>query len=152
MGPNGAAGRFAKDRALAVRGCGGTVSQCRSRRSPRQSTDRLRAHRQEYLHSSLHLGRKAPARCSTEARGEARHTLARWLFFANRGKFRDCDLNEIMKKTSGLSLLSNAAVVWNTARMQKIVDQLRGSHQAVRDEDLARTSPSSRAHPAYRHL
>jgi TnpA family transposase len=30
-------------------------------------------------------------------RGEARHTLARWLFFANRGEFRDGDLNEIMR-------------------------------------------------------
>jgi hypothetical protein len=74
-------------------------------------------------------------------RGEARHTLARWLFFANRGEFRDGDLNEIMKKTSCLSLLSNAAVVWNTARMQKIVDQLRGSNQTVRDEDGRSPAP-----------
>jgi TnpA family transposase len=62
-------------------------------------------------------------------RGEARHSLARWLFFANRGEFRDGDLNEIMNKTSCLSLLCNAAVVWNTVRMQKIVDQLRASGQ-----------------------
>ena len=79
-------------------------------------------------------------------RGEARHTLARWLFFANRGEFRDGDLNEIMNKTSCLSLLSNAAVVWNTARMQKIVDQLRGSNQMVRDEDLARIWPLLHEH------
>ena len=79
-------------------------------------------------------------------RGEARHTLARWLFFANRGEFRDGDLNEIMNKTSCLSLLSNAAVVWNTARMQKIVDQLRGSNQMVRDEDLARIWPLLHQH------
>jgi TnpA family transposase len=74
-------------------------------------------------------------------RGEARHSLARWLFFANRGEFRDGDLNEIMNKTSCLSLLCNAAVVWNTVRMQKIVDQLRNSGQTVRDEDLARVWP-----------
>jgi len=79
-------------------------------------------------------------------RGEARHTLARWLFFANRGEFRDGDLNEIMNKTSCLSLLSNAAVVWNTARIQKIVDQLRGSNQTVRDEDLARIWPLLHEH------
>ena len=79
-------------------------------------------------------------------RGEARHTLARWLFFANRGEFRDGDLNEIMNKTSCLSLLSNAAVVWNTAQMQKIVDQLRGSNQTVRDEDLARIWPLLHEH------
>ena len=74
-------------------------------------------------------------------RGEARHTLARWLFFANRGEFRGGDLNEIMDKTSCLSLLCNATVVWNTVRMQKIVEQLRASGQAVRDEDLARIWP-----------
>ena len=74
-------------------------------------------------------------------RGEARHTLARWLFFANRGEFRGGDLNEIMNKTSCLSLLCNATVVWNTVRMQKIVEQLRASGQAVRDEDLARIWP-----------
>jgi TnpA family transposase len=79
-------------------------------------------------------------------RGEARHSLARWLFFANRAEFRDGDLNEIMNKTSCLSLLCNAAVVWNTIRMQKIVDQLRGSGHAVRDEDLARIWPLLHEH------
>jgi TnpA family transposase len=79
-------------------------------------------------------------------RGEARHSLARWLFFANRGEFRDGDLNEIMNKTSCLSLLCNATVVWNTVRMQKIVDQLRKSGQTVRDEDLARIWPLLHEH------
>ncbi len=40
-----------------------------------------------------------------------------------------------------MSRLSNAVVVWNTVRMQKIVDQLRAFGQAVRDEDLARVWP-----------
>ena len=79
-------------------------------------------------------------------RGEARHSLARWLFFAHRGEFRDGDLNEIMNKTSCLSLLCNATVVWNTIRMQKIVDQLRSSGQTVRDEDLARIWPLLHEH------
>jgi TnpA family transposase len=79
-------------------------------------------------------------------RGEARHSLARWLFFANQGEFRDADLNEIMNKTSCLSLLCNATVVWNTVRMQKIVEQLRNSGQSVRDEDLARIWPLLHEH------
>ncbi len=79
-------------------------------------------------------------------RGEHRHTLAKWLFFANRGEFRDADINEIMNKTSCLSLLSNAAVIWNTINMQKIVDQLRATGQAVGDEDLARNWPLLHAH------
>jgi TnpA family transposase len=38
-------------------------------------------------------------------RGEARHELARWLFFANRGEFRTGDYEEIMN-----SELSESAV------------------------------------------
>ena len=79
-------------------------------------------------------------------RGEHRHTLAKWLFFANRGEFRDADVNEIMNKSSCLSLLSNAAVIWNTIHMQKIVDQIRATGQTVQDEDLARNWPLLHAH------
>jgi hypothetical protein len=79
-------------------------------------------------------------------RGETRHSLTRWLFFANRGEFRDGDLNEIMNKTSCLSLLCNATVVWNTIRMPKIVDQLRNSGQTARDENLARIWPLLHEH------
>lgn len=42
-------------------------------------------------------------------RGESRHTLASWLFFANQGIFRTGDYEEIMNKVSALSLLSNSA-------------------------------------------
>lgn len=79
-------------------------------------------------------------------RGEHRHTLAKWLFFASRGEFRDADVNEIMNKTSCLSLLSNAAVIWNTIHMQKIVDQLRAAGETVKEEDLARNWPLLHAH------
>ena len=54
-------------------------------------------------------------------RGESRHALARWLFFANRGEFRSGDYEEIMNKASCLSLLSNAVLVWNTMAIMKIV-------------------------------
>jgi len=79
-------------------------------------------------------------------RGEHRHILARWLFFANRGEFRDGDINEIMNKTSCLTVLSNAVVIWNTIHMQKIVDRLRAAGEPVKDEDLARTWPLLHAH------
>ena len=39
-------------------------------------------------------------------RGEFRHTLARTLFFANWGRFRSGDYEEVMNKASSLSLLS----------------------------------------------
>lgn len=74
-------------------------------------------------------------------RGESRHALARWLFFANRGEFRSGDYEEIMNKASCLSLLSNAVLVWNTLAITKIVTQLRVGGENIADEDLARISP-----------
>jgi hypothetical protein len=49
------------------------------------------------------------------SRGEARHELARWLFFANRGESRTGDYEQIMDKASCLSLLSNAVLAWKRA-------------------------------------
>jgi hypothetical protein len=72
--------------------------------------------------------------------------LARWLFFANRGEFRTGDYEEIMNKASCLSLLSNAALVWNTLAITKIVTQLRAAGETVPDEDLARISPLMHQH------
>ena len=54
-------------------------------------------------------------------RGESRHQLARRLFFANQGAFRRGDYAEIMNKVSALSLLSNAALTWNTVHIGKLV-------------------------------
>jgi TnpA family transposase len=79
-------------------------------------------------------------------RGEFRHTLARWIFFANQGDFRSGDYEEIMNKASCLSLLSNAVLIWNTVHMSRITGQLRAAGQLVRDEDLARVSPLAHAH------
>jgi TnpA family transposase len=79
-------------------------------------------------------------------RGEQRHQLARWLFFANQGEFRKGDFEEIMNKSSCLSLLSNAVVVWNTIQMQRIVDQLRAAGEVVSDRDLAHIAPLAFAH------
>jgi TnpA family transposase len=80
-------------------------------------------------------------------RGEARHALARRLFFANQGAFRVGDHEEIMNKASALALLSNAVLVWNTVRIAEIVAALEGGGgQSVRREHLARISPLANAH------
>jgi TnpA family transposase len=81
-------------------------------------------------------------------RGEFRHILAKWLFFANQGDFRASDYEEVMNKASSLSLLSNAVLIWNTVQMARIADQLRASGHDVRDQDLARVSPLAHAHVA----
>jgi TnpA family transposase len=79
-------------------------------------------------------------------RGESRHGLARWLFFANRGEFRTGDYEEIMNKASCLSLLSNAVLVWNTLAITKIVTLLSGTGETIADEDLTRISPLMHQH------
>jgi TnpA family transposase len=79
-------------------------------------------------------------------RGEARHELARWLFFANRGEFRTGDYEEIMNKASCLSLLSNAVLVWNTIAIGNIVGQLRAAGEQINDADLSKTSPLAHRH------
>ena len=79
-------------------------------------------------------------------RGESRHALARWLFFANQGEFRTGDVEAIMNKASCLSLLSNAVVLWNTLQMERIVTQLRSDGLAIADDDLTHVWPLQRRH------
>ena len=79
-------------------------------------------------------------------RGEGRHQLARRLFFANQGAFQTGDYEEIMNKATCLSLLSNAALVWNTVQMSRIIEQLRASGETITNEELARTSPMAFSH------
>lgn len=79
-------------------------------------------------------------------RGEARHQVARWLFFANQGVFRTGDYEEIMNKVSALSVLSNAVLVWNTVQIVNIVERLSANGESVSREDLARISPLLHAH------
>ena len=79
-------------------------------------------------------------------RGEFRHILAEWIFFANQGDLRSGDYEEVMNKASCLSLLSNAVLIWNTVQMTRIITQLRDAGQQINDEDLARVSPLAHAH------
>jgi hypothetical protein len=78
-------------------------------------------------------------------RGEFRHILAKWLFFANQGDLRSGDYEEVMNKASCLSLLSNAVLVWNTVHMTRILTRLRAAGQEVDDDDLVRVSPFTRS-------
>ena len=79
-------------------------------------------------------------------RGESRHALARWLFFANQGEFRTSDYEAMMNRASCLSLLSNAVVLWNTVQMERIVHELRADGMAISDRDLAHAWPLQRRH------
>lgn len=73
-------------------------------------------------------------------KGEYRHKLPRWIFFANQGEFTTGDYEEIMNKASALSLVSNAILYWNTSRISNIVDGLRQQGEAVDNETLSHIS------------
>jgi len=79
-------------------------------------------------------------------RGEHRHQLGPYVFFANRGEIRSGDYVEIMNKATCLSLLSNAILVWNTAHLDRAVERLRHAGEEVLDEDLAHISPLAHKH------
>jgi TnpA family transposase len=68
-------------------------------------------------------------------RGESWHDLDRSLFFANEGRFRTRDYEEIMNKASCLSPLTNSVLVWTAAQMGEIVARLRAARYG-----LSRTS------------
>ena len=74
-------------------------------------------------------------------RGEARHQLAKHLFFANQGEFRDGDYEAMMHKASCLSLLSNAVLVANTAAIDQVIRTRTEAAEMLSQTDLARISP-----------
>lgn len=73
-------------------------------------------------------------------KGEHRHALARWIFFANQGKFQVGDYEEIMNKASCLSLVSNAVLYWNTVKISEILSQLQKNGEQLDDETLSHIS------------
>jgi len=73
-------------------------------------------------------------------KGEYRHKLPRWIFFANQGEFTTGDYEEIMNKASSLSLVSNTILYWNTSRIQNIVEDLRKQGELVEVETLSHIS------------
>lgn len=73
-------------------------------------------------------------------KGEYRHKLPRWIFFADQGEFTTGDYEEIMNKASCLSLVSNAILYWNTIKINDIVENLRQQGEAIEDETLSHIS------------
>lgn len=73
-------------------------------------------------------------------KGEYRHKLPRWVFFANQGEFTTGDYEEIMNKASCLSLVSNAILYWNTIKINDIVESLRQQGEEINNEALSHIS------------
>ena len=73
-------------------------------------------------------------------KGEYRHKLPRWIFFADQGEFTTGDYEEIMNKASSLSFVSNAILYWNTIKISDIVELLRQQGEEIDDETLSHIS------------
>jgi TnpA family transposase len=74
-------------------------------------------------------------------KGEAVHSLARALFFAQRGEFRERDFQEQTHRASCLHLLIAAIAAWNTVYLTRAVNALREAGEEVPDELLAHVLP-----------
>jgi len=73
-------------------------------------------------------------------KGEYRHKLPRWVFFANQGEFTTGDYEEIMNKASCLSLVSNVILYWNTIKINDIAERLRQQGEEIDNEALSHIS------------
>jgi TnpA family transposase len=79
-------------------------------------------------------------------RGEARQDLAQRLFFADQGMFRSGDYYQMMNRASCLSLLSNAVLVYNTLRIDQVLERAKAQGQEFSSEAIAHVSPLARRH------
>ena len=79
-------------------------------------------------------------------KGEHLHDLRRFLFFGNRGQIRQRQQTQVANQAHCLTLVTNAVVVWNTAYMQAILEQLEIEEYPIQAEDLNHLSPTRYAH------
>ena len=65
-------------------------------------------------------------------KGEARHKLARAVFFNRLGEVRDRAFEDQQNRASGLNLVMQAITVWNTVYIDLAVNELR-KHRQIDD-------------------
>jgi hypothetical protein len=73
-------------------------------------------------------------------KGEARHKLARAVFFNRLGEVRDRAFEDQQNRASGLNLVMQAITVWNTVYIDLAVNELR-KHRQIDDTLLPHVSP-----------
>ena len=79
-------------------------------------------------------------------RGEARHSLARAVFYGKRGELQQAYREGQEDQLNALGLVVNAIVLWNTRYMEQALASLRQRGQVVSDDDVARLSPLGHDH------
>ena len=78
--------------------------------------------------------------------GEGRHSLARKMFFGQKGEVRQRYREGQEDQLSALGLVVNMVTLWNTKYQDAALRQLLASGYAVSEEDMARLSPLGYEH------
>ena len=74
-------------------------------------------------------------------KGESRHALARAVFFHRLGELRDRNAEAMAYRASGLNLVVNAIILWNTTYLSRAVAYARGQGVTLTDDALSHVAP-----------
>lgn len=77
---------------------------------------------------------------------ESRHSLARKIFYGQRGELRQRYREGQEDQLGALGLVLNAIIVWNTRYIGAAIQRLRAAGIHVSDDDLRRLSPLTHSH------
>ena len=81
-------------------------------------------------------------------KGESRHALARAIFLHQLGELRNRVAETMAYRASGLSLVVNAIILWNTVYLSRAVDYISSQGIIIPDELLSQVAPLPWAHIA----
>jgi TnpA family transposase len=74
-------------------------------------------------------------------KGEAKHGLARAIFFNQLGEVRDRSYEDQLHRASALQLIVSAIVSWNTVYIEQAIASLRARGVEIPEEYLQHISP-----------
>jgi len=77
---------------------------------------------------------------------ESRHSLARKIFYEQRGELRQRYREGQEDQLGAVGLVLNAIIVWNTRYIQAAIQRLRTADIDVSSDDLRRMSPLTHSH------
>ena len=81
-------------------------------------------------------------------KGESRHALARAIFLHQLGELRNRVAETMAYRASGLNLVVNAIILWNTVYLSRAVDYISSQGIIIPDELLSQVAPLPWAHIA----
>jgi len=79
-------------------------------------------------------------------RQEGRHSVARTIFYGQRGELRQRYKEGQEDQLGALGLVVNATILWNTMYLDRILDHIRKTGQTLNPEDVIRLSPLQHEH------